>query len=94
MPCDGSKDTFPDLQTALIVRDELIKRYAVPMLAYKCLGGCLKWHLTTKQKSGKQVKRWNNIDTETGLLDYWIMVLASGYQPKHVHSIKPREEYL
>lgn len=94
MPCDESKDTYPDLQTTLIVRDQLIKVYAVPMLAYKCLGGCLKWHLTTRKKSGQKVKRWNNLDTDTGIAAYWAMLLEAGYRERETETIPTRSEYL
>ena len=70
MPCDESKQVMPDLQTALVVRDALMERYGVPLLAYKCHGGCEKWHLTSHRKSGRMVRVWNNLDSDKGKLHY------------------------
>lgn len=94
MPCAEGKDTYPDLQTALIVRDNLIKRYGVPMLAYKCLGGCLKWHLTTKWKSDQRIKKWNNIATESSEISYWKMVLKANPNLKTITDIRVSGKYL
>lgn len=70
MSCVKGKATYPDLQTALVVRDQLIQRYGVPILAYQCQGGCLKWHLTTRPPTGRKIRRWNNIDTEKQMEAY------------------------
>lgn len=94
MPCVNGKDTYPDLQTALIVRDQLIKVYAVPMLAYKCQNGCQKWHLTTHWKSGRKVKIWNGLDTDKGVARFWEMVMGAGYKGPTITTIQPRKEYL
>ena len=94
MPCAKGKDTYPDLQTALIARDELIRVYAVPMLAYKCLGGCMKWHLTTQRKSGRKVREWNNIVTDEEVRKYWDTLFAAGYQPKTIQTVQPSKDYL
>lgn len=64
MSCAKGKDTFPDLQTSLVVRDQLILRYGVAFLAYKCMGGCEKWHLTTRPPTDRRIRRWNNINTD------------------------------
>lgn len=90
--CDESKATYPDHLTALVVRDQLIRRYGVPMLVYKCLGGCSKWHLTTKPRSGRKIKAWNHIDTAKGYEYYWALVREA--QEDMTETIKPGEEYL
>lgn len=94
MPCASGKDTYPDLQTALVARDQLIQRYAVPILAYKCLSGCYRWHLTTHWKSGRMVRVWNNIETDWKLHRYWERVIDAGYRERGIDTITAMEKYL
>jgi hypothetical protein len=94
MPCNESKETFPDQATALLVRNEMIGRWGIPFLIYKCLGGCMKWHVTTKRAGGRKSRAWNLIDTETGLIKYWEMVREAGHRPPVVKDVIVSEEYL
>lgn len=94
MSCAKGKDVYPDLQTALIVRDQLILVYSVPILAYKCLGGCLKWHLTTHWKTGKKVRIWNGLDTERGEARFWDMVMGAGYRGNPIQTMGVLERFL
>lgn len=62
MSCVSAKASYPDLQTALIVRDALIQRYGRAILAYKCR--CQMWHLTTYPPNGRistKKRKWNNL---------------------------------
>lgn len=93
MSCAKGKDVYPDLMTALIVRDALIQRYAVPTLAYKCLNGCLKWHLTTKWKSGRKIRIWNNIDTPDKLAKYWQTLIEVGYVKENRKDTQRESEF-
>jgi hypothetical protein len=66
MLCESGKVIYPDLQTALTVRDAFIDQYAVPTLAYKCFPICQKWHLTTNRVNrniGHRKAAWNNLIT-------------------------------